>query len=397
MSMGAADSTSTPLARDQFPIADRYRYLNHALVAPLPRDAVDAIADDARRCSLEASLAYRARDERSEAVRDTAAALMGVAAEDVAFVKNTTEGLAFVAGGLDWRPGDRVIVPAGEYPSTLFPWLALAHRGVVVDRVEPLGAGASLPIESFAAALEAGRGRVRVVALSWVQFGRGWRTDLAALAQLCHSHGALLCADVIQGLGVLPCRLADWGVDFAMADGHKWMLGPEGVGVFYVAPAHRHRLRVLEPGWASVVDRDSDVPALDLADSARRFEGGTANTTGIAGLGASLDLLTEAGIEPVWAWVDGLCDRLVAGVTAAGAQVLSDRSPEGRSAIVSVAVPGVDPAAVVARLAEAGVVVRARAGGVRFGPHAWNDASDIDAAVAVIAALVSCGRSVPKR
>jgi selenocysteine lyase/cysteine desulfurase len=191
--------------------------------------------------------------------------------------------------------------------------------------------------------------------------------------------------------------LADWGVDFAMADGHKWMLGPEGVGVFYVAPAHRHRLRVLEPGWASVVDRDSDVPALDLADSARRFEGGTANTTGIAGLGASLDLLTEAGIAGIWAWVDKLCDRLVAGVTAAGAQVLSDRSSEGRSAIVSVTVPGVDPATVVARLAEAGVVVRARAGGVRFGPHAWNDTSDIDAAVAVIADVASCGRPRPKR
>lgn len=384
----APDSHRPALPRDQFPIAERYRYLNHALVAPLPRAAADAMADDARRCSQEASLAYHAREGRSEAVRRTAADLMGVAAEDVAFVKNTTEGLAFVAGGLDWRPGDRVIVPAGEYPSTLFSWLALADRGVVVDRVEPLGAGATLPVESFAAALETGGGRVRVVALSWVQFGRGWRTDLAALARLCHDHGALLCADVIQGLGVLPCHLDDWGVDFAMADGHKWMLGPEGVGVFYVAPAHRHRLRVLEPGWASVIDRDSDVPALDLVDSARRFEGGTANTTGIAGLGASLDLLTEAGIDRVWAWVDGLCDRLAAGVVGAGAQVLSHRSPAGRSAIVSVAVPGVDPATVVARLADAGVVARARAGGVRFGPHAWNDPSDIDAAVAVIAALV---------
>ncbi len=376
------------LPRDQFPVADRYRYLNHALVAPLPRCTVEAMAADAWRCAEDGSVAFPEREANMAVVRARAAGLMGAEPADVAFVKNTTEGLAFVAGGLDWTPGDRVVVPDHEYPSTLFPWLALEHRGVTVDLVAPVGPRGELPLESFEAALVAGRGRVRVVALSWVQFGLGWRTDLAALAALCHEHGALVCADVIQGLGVLPCRLADWGVDFAMADAHKWLLGPEGIGVLYVPARHRDRLRVMEPGWASVVDQDSDHPVLRYAESARRFEGGTANGCGIAGLGASIELLAAAGVDAVWASADGLCARLAEGLAGAGATVRSDRG-SGRSAIINVAIPGVEPVDAAARLLSAGVVARARSGGVRFSPHAWNDEADVDATVAAVAALIA--------
>ncbi len=222
------------------------------------------------------------RFDRLDEVRLTAAALLGVPATDVAFVKNTTEGLAFVAEGLDLRPGQRVIVPDREFPSTLFPFLALRDRGVRVDLVQPQGPGGALPLEAFAAALD--EAPTALVTVSWVQFGTGWRTDLEVLADLCHRHGALLCVDVIQGLGVLPCSLAEWGVDFAAADGHKWLLGPEGLGVLYVAAEHRDRLRVIEPGWASVAQREQwDDLRLDYDDSARRFEGGTLNVAGALG------------------------------------------------------------------------------------------------------------------
>lgn len=381
------DPSVPPLPREQFPVTQGYRYLNHAGVAPLPQVAVDAIAACADDVARAGSVGEDDRAEQAEQTRAVAAGLLGVAATDVAFVKNTTEGLGFVANGLSWDPGDRVVVPDREFPSTIFPWLSLADRGVEVVRVEPDPHSGALALEAFAGPLEAGG--VRLVALSWVQFSKGWRSDLAGLAKLAHTHGALLCVDVIQGLGVLPCELAEWGVDFAAADGHKWLLGPEGIGVLYVAERHREALRVLEPGWASVPHRmEWDNLELTYDTSARRFEGGTANVFGIAGLGASVGLIAEAGVERIWAHVDALCDRLCAGLVAAGATVLSDRSPgsepAGRSGIVTFTVPGVDSQRLHERLDAAGVICSPRGGGIRVAPHGYSTTDDIDAVLDVV-------------
>jgi len=378
---------ATPLPRSQFPVTEHHIYLNHAGVAPLSQAAVDAMVADVRHVADHGSAVEPERFDRVDEVRLTAAALLGVPATDVAFVKNTTEGLAFVAEGLDLRPGQRVIVPDREFPSTLFPFLALRDRGVRVDLVQPRGPGGALPLEAFAAALD--EAPTALVTVSWVQFGTGWRTDLEVLADLCHRHGALLCVDVIQGLGVLPCSLAEWGVDFAAADGHKWLLGPEGLGVLYVAAEHRDRLRVIEPGWASVAQREQwDDLRLDYDDSARRFEGGTLNVAGALGLGASLDLLAGAaggrGVEAIWEHVDGLAARLTQGLTEAGATVLSDRSPSARSGIVTFTVEGRAPEAVVESLAGAGVVASPRGGGTRLSPHGYTTVDEIDAVIDLV-------------
>lgn len=380
----------TALPRQQFPVRDRYVFLNHAGVAAIPLATAEAIATDARTASEHGSTSVDARHAHMEHVREAAALALGVAAEDLAFVKNTTEGLGFVANGLGWQPGDRVVVPDKEFPSTIYPWLGLRDLGVEVDIVPPVEPSGALPLELFEAALQRGAGRVRVVAVSWVQFGRGWRTDLGALAALCHDHGALLCADVIQGAGVMPAELAAWGVDFAMADAHKWLLGPEGIGVLYVSAEHRDRLRVLEPGWASVAHREEwDNLALVYDDSARRFEGGTYNLNGVAGLGASLDMLLDAGIASVWSHVDGLCDRLVGGLGELGATTVSDRSPAHRSGIVTFTVPQMPGAELAERLDQRLVVASPRGGGVRFSPHGWNDEGDIDAALAAVGEIVA--------
>lgn len=371
----------TPLPRAEFPVTERWAYFNHAGVAPLPRSAVAAMGAYARRVMEEGSRTVETHGERLPGLRAAGAELMGVSADDVAFVKNTSEGLGFVASGLRWGPGERVLVPACEFPSNVYPWVALGDVGVEVETIEPVGPAHALPLEVFEARLRGGG--VRLVAVSWVQFGRGFRVDLPGLAALCREHGALLCVDAIQGLGVLPASFEAWGVDFAAADGHKWMLGPEGVGFLYVRSERQNLLRPLEPGWASVRHRTEwENREWVPDDSARRFEGGSPNVAGGMALGASLDLLLGAGVEAVWHHVDGLCRRLCEGLAEAGVAVLGDRG-DGRSGIVTLAAE--DPAGLCEGLATAGFVVSPRGGGVRVSPHGYNTAEEVDALVEAVA------------
>lgn len=374
----------TPLDRAQFPVTGGWAYLNHAGVAPLPRAAVDSLEAYGDAVALEGGRAGDAHEERIEEVRAAGARLMGVPVRDVAFVKNTTEGLSFVASGLEWKTGDRVVVPACEFPSNLYPWLALEARGVEVVQVPTEGTGDRVSLAAVESALT--EAPARLVAASWVQFGRGWRVEVPALAEIAHTRGALLCLDAIQGLGVLPADLEAWGVDFAAADAHKWMLGPEGIGLFYVRNEHRDRLRVLEPGWNSVAHRTEwENRTFVLDDSARRFEGGSMNVAGILALGASLDVLAEAGIDAVWSHVDTLCSHLVAGLQSLDVAVLTERR-NGASGIVTFAAD--DPEAVTDALMDAGIVVSSRGGGVRVAPHGYNTGEEIDRLLEVLASSV---------
>ena len=376
-----------PLPRDQFPVTARWAFFNHAGVAPIPRVTGDAVRRWAEETLLDGGLASTPQEAEAEDVRAAAARLMGVPAADVAFVKNTTEGLGFVANGIDWAPGDRVVVPDGEFPSTIYPWLALEGRGVVVDRVAPVGDTAALPVEAFAERISGGP-PPRLVALSWVQFARGWRSDVAAIARLCREVGALVCVDVIQGLGVIPCDLDAWGVDFAMADAHKWLLGPSGCGVLYVRGERRDLLRPLEPGWNSVAHREEwDNLEVVWDDSARRFEGGTLNLPGIMGLGASIALLEETGIDEIWAHVDALCGQVADGAAALGAEVLSDRG-DGRSSIVSIRFEGVRNRWLWEQLEQRGFAVVPRGRALRVSPHGYNSDEEVDRFLATVAELV---------
>jgi selenocysteine lyase/cysteine desulfurase len=369
----------TPIPREAF--AHGLAYLDHAGVAPIPRRAADAMRACVERIETQGVLDSQSWLDQVERLRGKAARLCGVPRQDVAFVKNTTEGLSFVANGIDWQPGDRVVVPDLEFPSTIYPWLALQERGVVVERLQPVGEARALPVELFEDALR--RGPVRLVATSWVQFGRGWRVDLASLGPLCREHGAMLCVDAIQGLGVLPARFEAWGVDFAAADAHKWLCGPSGIGIFYVRGERRAQLRPLEPGWASVAHRE-EWDNLDLVfdDSARRFEGGSFNHVGAYGLEASIDMLLEA--EGIWPHVDAITAYAAGRLEDAGFPVLSDRG-EGRSGVLTFATPGREPGDISQALRNRGVVCSGpRGGGVRISPHGYATPDDIDRLISTL-------------
>ncbi|HME71225.1 MAG TPA: aminotransferase class V-fold PLP-dependent enzyme [Myxococcota bacterium] len=365
--------------RSFFPVIKELVYLNHAGVAPISTRVEEALQRFAAEAVHRGAFAYEKFYEAEiERVRGRAAALIGGKPEEIAFVKNTTEGLGLVAAGLDWRPGDRVVTCDLEYPSNVYPWWSLRDRGV--ETVMLRGQSGRLPLDRVEDALRAPS--VRLLALSSVEFGSGFRQNLPALGRLCRERGVLFCVDAIQSLGCLPLDVEACGIDFLSADGHKWLLSVEGCGIFFCA---RRVLDCLAPrviGWHSVTDdHDYDRYHLDLKPTASRFEEGTPNAPGIFAIGAAIDLLLELGIEAIAERILALTDRLVVGLERRGALVRSPRGPGERSGIVSFEWPSEEPRRTAARLRARRIFVVARRGGVRASPHFYNSEAEIDALV----------------
>jgi len=370
--------------RQQMPITRRWAYLDHAATAPLSGPASEAMQAWSRQAAECGDTVWPEWENRANQVRRTAAELIGAAAEEVALVPNTTAGINLVAEGFPWREGDNVVTLANEFPSNLYPWMNLASRGVEARRVPVEGGRVAL--DRIADACDA---RTRIISASWIGYASGWRMDLDALVALAHARGVLVFLDAIQGLGVFPIDVQRLGVDFLAADGHKWLLGPEGAGLFYVRREHLALLRPLSVGWNSVVvAHDFSRIDLNLRSDAARYEGGSRNMAGLAALGASLDLLAGLGLRadrsPLADRVLDLTDDAVAGLEAIGAVVHSCREPARRSGILAFELPGRNPADVRRRCLQAGVVLSVRGGNLRISPHAYNDAEDLGRLIEVL-------------
>ena len=362
------------LREAEFPVARRWAYFDHAAVAPIPRRAGEVIRAWATEQEDHGVVHWPAWETKLEAIRRDVARLIGAAADEVAFVASTTHGLGLVAEGFPWRDGDNVVTAAEEYPSNLFPWMNLADRGVAL-RTVPSRDG-RVWVEDLAAAMD---DRTRVLTISHVEFASGFRNDLDALAELCRRRGAALCVDAIQGLGPLTIDVRRTPVDFLCADGHKWLLGPEGAGLLYVRRDWIDRLRPLGVGWHSVVGSyNVPRPELTLKPNAQRWEGGSFNMVGLQGLGASLALLLELGPEPV---SRRILDRAAAVrelARSAGWQVHGSTRPDDLSGIVALVRDGVDPDAFARRCRDRGLALACRRGRVRVSPHVYNNQDDLD-------------------
>jgi selenocysteine lyase/cysteine desulfurase len=234
--------------RRQMPCAEKWAYFDHAAVAPISAPARTALVAWANDLAENGCADWPRWAERLEDVRRRGAELISASTDEIALIRNTTEGVNLVAEGFPWQAGDNVVVPADEFPTNLYPWMNLAARGVEVRRV-PVDQG-RVDLDRLAAACDA---RTRIVAVSWVGYASGWRNDVDALVELAHGRGALLFLDAIQGLGVFPLDVRRTPVDFLAADGHKWLLGPEGAGLFYLRREHLDLLRPVGLGWNSVV------------------------------------------------------------------------------------------------------------------------------------------------
>ncbi len=360
--------------RRQMPVATRWAYFDHAAVSPLPAPTQAAITRWLQQASTEGDVAWPHWANHLEQLRDRFAALLGADREEIALVPNTTTGINIVSQGVPWQPGDNVVTLADEFPSNQYPWLVLTQRGVEVRRV-PAEQGV-VDLSRLAAACDR---HTRVVTISWVGYASGWRNDLEAAAEIAHRCGAKFLVDAIQALGVFPLDVREVPIDFLAADGHKWLLGPEGAGVFYVRGELLDWLQPVGIGWNSVVHcTDFSRIDLKLKPSAGRYEGGSMNMVGLIGLKSSLELLWNIGIDRLAQRILHLTDLACERLESAGATVISNRQPEHKSGIVSFQMPGIDMQTARQRCLENGVVLSCRNGRLRISPHAYNNADDID-------------------
>ncbi|MGK2940354.1 MAG: aminotransferase class V-fold PLP-dependent enzyme [Immundisolibacter sp.] len=359
-------------------------YLNHAAVAPWPRRTAEAVARFAAENARDGARHYPRWLQLEQRLRERLQRLVGASsADDIALLKNTSEAISVVAFGFPWRAGDNVVLAAEEFPSNRIPWQALARLGVECRQARLTGAP-----DPEQVLLDLVDDRTGVLAVSSVQYGSGLRMDLERLGAACRARGVALCVDAIQSLGALPFDVQAVQADFVMADGHKWMLGPEGLALLWVRPEWRERLALFQYGW-HMTRQGGDFDAVEWqpADNARRFECGTPNLLGAHGLEASLSLLEEHGADRIRDDVLERSGYLIERVTSAPElELLTDARPERRSGIVTFRHRQIPNAELHRRLTAAGAVCAQRGGGVRLSPHFYTPFKALDAALASVLA-----------
>ncbi|MCE9624455.1 MAG: aminotransferase class V-fold PLP-dependent enzyme [Deltaproteobacteria bacterium] len=363
--------------REMFPVTREWIYLNHAGVAPISRPVAEAVETFNRLALEQGYTGAGVWHKRIEETRADCARLIGASPEEIAFVKNTSHGLSLVARGLDLKEGDEVLISEIEFPSNVYPWMALEKSGVVLKKIPTRGPELNLDhLEKLITE------KTRVLSLSSAQYGNGYRLPIADIGRLCRDMGIYFVLDAIQTLGAFPLDVAREQVDFLTADAHKWMLGHEGIGLFYARKALIEKLEPALLGWNSVArPLDFDHIHFNLKPDAGRFEEGSHNALSIYGLGAAVSLLLEVGVERISERILGLTDRLIQGLQAQGLQITNSLEPRHRSGIVTLRLPE-DPEGqklpdLERRLFSKKIYASVRRQNLRFSPHFYNTDDEI--------------------
>ena len=365
--------------RKEFPVTHKYAYLNHSGVAPMSLRVKRAVEQFLTESAEGGAFHYPKWAQRIVDIRRACAKLIHSDAEELAFVKSTSHGLSIVAEGLDWKPGDNVLIYEKEFPSNIFPWLNLKRKGVEVKTIPSRdGRMVMEDIEDLMTS------RTRLLALSSVQFSNGFKIDLKKAGELCSQKKVLFCVDAIQSLGVIPMDVIEYNIDFLAADGHKWLLGPEGIGIFYCRQELAQQLNPPLVGWKSVKnDLSFDMPDFCLKTNALRFEEGSMNVMGIFGLGAAVDLLLEVGIQNIEERVLGLGDFLIKEAEKRNFTIFTPKEKAARGGNITFT-GNFDSAGVREKLLNNGIMVNVRGGGLRVSPHFYNNQEELERFFAVL-------------
>lgn len=370
--------------RADLPYLRDITYVDAAAVSPVPR-SVQVAADRYNELTV-----YNLRDvwQLSQSVfeqgRVLAARLIGARAEQIAYVQNTSHGLSQVALGLDWRPGDNLVVPALEFPSNNLCWLQLEAAGVEVRKVQAQ-AGQIRPADIRPCIDQ----HTRLVAVSHVQFWSGFRVDVSGIAELCRNTGALLVVDGTQSIGALTLDVAASGVDVLVVSGHKWMMAPRGIGFMSLSQRAFAQITPKIVGWLSVQEPFAFQRKLDLLPDARRFESGTPNGSGIFGLTERLRQIDELDPLAIERRVVDLNRHLVERCASAGLEVLFHFDDSARSGIFLARKPGSSAQTLLAVLTEQRIYASLRSEAIRLSPHYYNTIDELDRVVEILASAKS--------
>jgi cysteine desulfurase/selenocysteine lyase len=370
---------------DEFPLESGLLYLNHAAVAPLPKCTAEAIHHFTSECLHQGASNYPRWLEVEQSLRERCSALLNArSADDIALVKNTSEALSMVAHGLDWQAGQNVVTAWEEFPSNRMVWESLSRYGVETRFVHISGLA-----DPEQALLDACDEHTRLLAISAVQYASGLKMDLERLGRACKDTGCLFCVDAIQIIGALPFDVEAIQADFVMADGHKWMLAPEGLAVFWTHEQSRKLLKLYEYGWHMAENLfDFDAHEWQEAASGRRFECGSPNMLGVHALHASLGLLLEVGLETVSRNNLNNTSYIIEYIKNNDAlELLSDTRMPRRSGIVTFRHRTVPNQELHQYLTRNRVICAERGGGVRFSPHFYTSHQTLDQVFGVLDAL----------
>jgi len=367
--------------RSLFPVTDEYIYMNHSAVCPLStrvRDAMNSLIDDVTR---NGSVNYSDWLRAYEHTRASAARLVNARPHEIAFMRNTSDAISAVANGIDWREGDNVVTCNVEFPANIYPWMRLrTERGIKMKMAAEREG--RIDTEELLSLVD---DRTRVVAISWVQFASGFRSDLARIGKFCRERGVIFCVDAIQGLGGLHLDVARDHVDAFAADAHKYLLGPEGVALFYVSDRVIDRIKPTVVGWTSVKDYERYLDYdLDYRDGALRFECGTLNTVGVYGLGAAIDFFLETGPQKIEQYLLSLSDYLAELLVSKGYEITVSRQAGETSAIVTCKHEKHSPGNLYRQLLAKKIITAPRVKRLRISPHFYNTREEVDALVAAL-------------
>lgn len=384
--------------RELFPHTEQgLIYLNHAAVSPLSSRVLKAQIAHLQDRSTGRIETYPDDVKQIERTKGCIARLINAESwERIALAGNTSDALNIVASGLDWKPGDRILLNDLEFPANVYPYYHLKNQGVEIDVIH--SADGKLTAEMIYAAL---RPRTRLLALSAVQFLSGYRADLAVLGELCRSRGILFVVDAMQAVGGMLIDVQEMKIDAAAAGAPKWQMGPQGIGFLYLTEELQARIHQKFLGWLSV-ENPWDFFNFDQAPAptARRYEGGTVNIPAMWGYHASLSTILEIGPDVIESHILALTSALTRQFQDAGVTLYSSAEEHERAGIVTIVPPGgVDVTNAFDALTRERVLISARGGKLRYSPHFYNSIDEVRAAAAitldVFARLSSTGHVRP--
>jgi selenocysteine lyase/cysteine desulfurase len=377
---------SIDLSRE-FPQNHDICYLNHAAVSPWPNRAATAVKSFAQENTVFGATNYPNWMKVETELREKLKHLINAkSTKEIALAKNTSEALSVIAYGITWQKGDTVLITNQEFPSNRIVWESLKNQGVNVRVVD---------VDNHETAsqniINHLNKSVRLLSLSAVEYASGLRLDLNAIGARCKEVDALFCIDAIQWLGALPFDAQKCHADFVVADGHKWMLGPEGLAVFYVREPLITTLKLHQFGWHMVKSRGNyDIQTWQPADDATRFECGSPNMLGATALNASLGVLLEFGMNEVARSLSAKTDYLIKSLqNLPGVTIISPTQPALKAGIVTFKVMNTDHQALYRSLMSKGVICACRGGGIRFSPHFYTPEPVLDNAISILTELIN--------